>query len=59
MRERCRFQASMILPAVLSGCDIPPWWDDGCSISHHDRRGERHGAGRQDAAITLWVKLRA
>ena len=58
MRERCGFPASMILPAVLSGCDIPPCWDDDCDASRHDERGERDDAGRQDAVITLRIKLR-
>jgi hypothetical protein len=43
-RDRVRFLMLMILlPAMLAGCIIPPYWDDGYGGGHH--HGGRGGHG--------------
>jgi len=49
MRKRSIMLISLVLlPALLSGCIIPPWWDDGYGYGGHHGggRGGSHGGRR-------------
>lgn len=40
----------MLLPILLSGCIVPPYWDDGYGYGHggrHHHGGHGHGGHRR------------